>query len=78
VFQLPTVRINSVDELLVSRYHSQVLTPVTVAASIFIIGATIQTATMNKEMMMAGRFIAGLGVGQMVGGSAGNANFRVF
>ena len=64
--QLPTVRINSVDELLVSFNTRQVLTSVTVAASIFIIGAVIQTATQSKEMMMAGRFFAGIGIGQMV------------
>ena len=66
VSQLPTVRINSVDELLVSFNARQVLTSVTVAASIFIIGAVIQTATQSKEMMMAGRFFAGIGIGQMV------------
>jgi predicted MFS family arabinose efflux permease len=44
------------------------LTPVTVAGTIFIIGAAIQAATQNKEMMMAGRFIAGIGIGQMVSG----------
>ena len=74
VSQLPTVRINSVDELLVSFNARQVLTSVTVAASIFIIGAVIQTATQSKEMMMAGRFFAGIGIGQMVSKGAGNGN----
>lgn len=50
--------------------------PVTVAAFIFIIGSIIQTATMNKEMMMAGRFFAGLGIGQMVNDAAGNADCK--
>ena len=49
---------------------------VTVAGVIFIIGSIIQTATMNKEMMMAGRFFAGLGIGQMVGASSAFANDR--
>lgn len=44
----------------------RVLMAVTVAGSIFIVGAAIQAATQNKEMMMAGRFIAGIGIGQMV------------
>jgi predicted MFS family arabinose efflux permease len=39
---------------------------VTVAGIIFLVGGTIQTATQNKEMMMAGRFIGGLAIGQLV------------
>jgi len=50
---------------------------ITVAGVIFIIGSIIQTAAQNKEMMMAGRFIAGLGIGQMVCSDPGRADFRV-
>ena len=50
---------------------------ITVAGVIFIIGSIIQTAAQNKEMMMAGRFIAGLGIGQMVCSVPGRADFRV-
>lgn len=42
------------------------LIAVTTAAAIFIIGSAIQTATQNKEMMMAGRFIGGIGIGGLV------------
>jgi hypothetical protein len=38
-----------------------------VAGIIFVIGGILQTATNGKEMMMAGRFIGGIGIGQMVG-----------
>jgi predicted MFS family arabinose efflux permease len=36
---------------------------VVVAGVIFIIGGTLQTACNGKEMMLAGRFIAGMGIG---------------
>ncbi|ORX38169.1 general substrate transporter [Kockovaella imperatae] len=37
----------------------------TIAGCIFIVGGVIQTSTQNKEQMMAGRFIAGLAIGQL-------------
>lgn len=52
-------------------------TAITVAGVIFIIGSIVQTAAQNKEMMMAGRFIAGLGIGQMVCLAPGRADSRV-
>lgn len=36
---------------------------VVVAGVIFIIGGTLQTACNGKEMMLAGRFFAGMGIG---------------
>jgi predicted MFS family arabinose efflux permease len=36
-----------------------------IASFIFIIGAAIQTAAKNYAMMIAGRFVAGLGVGSL-------------
>lgn len=36
---------------------------VVVAGVIFIIGGILQTAAQNKEMMLAGRFFAGMGIG---------------
>lgn len=39
---------------------------VMVAGIIFCVGGILQTATNGKEMMMAGRFIGGIGIGQMV------------
>jgi len=39
---------------------------VSVAGVTFILGGALQTATPNREMMMAGRFFAGLGIGQLV------------
>lgn len=38
---------------------------ITVAAVLFLVGGTIQTAAINKEMMMAGRFFAGMSIGGM-------------
>jgi MFS family permease len=38
---------------------------ITVYAVVFILGGTLQTAAPNKEMMMAGRFIAGFSIGGM-------------
>lgn len=38
----------------------------TVAAITFLVGGILQTAAQNKEMMMAGRFFAGMGIGQLV------------
>lgn len=70
VYQPLTAPIYLVDESLVSQNASPTLFSdlriVTVAAAIFIVGGIIQTATQNKEMMMAGRFIGGIGIGQLV------------
>ena len=39
---------------------------VSIGAVVFLIGGVLQTAAQNKEMMMAGRFFAGIGVGMLV------------
>lgn len=41
------------------------LITVTAAATIFIVGGTLQTAAMNKGMMIAGRALAGFAIGMM-------------
>jgi predicted MFS family arabinose efflux permease len=38
---------------------------VTIGAVIFLLGGVLQTATPNKEMMLAGRFFAGMGIGAL-------------
>lgn len=38
---------------------------VVVAGIVFIIGGILQTAAVNKGMMMAGRFFAGWGIGSL-------------
>ncbi|MCO5590307.1 hypothetical protein L7F22_044276 [Adiantum nelumboides] len=38
-------------------------TAIVISAGIFIFGAILQAAAQNREMMMAGRFITGLGIG---------------
>jgi sugar porter (SP) family MFS transporter len=38
---------------------------ITVGAVIFLVGGVLQTAATNKEMMMAGRFFAGVAIGQL-------------
>lgn len=38
---------------------------ITVGAVIFIIGGVLQTAAKDKGMMMAGRFLAGVAIGQL-------------
>lgn len=43
-----------------------IITEVTVAGGVFIIGGVLQTAAMNKETVFAGRFFAGLGIGMLV------------
>jgi predicted MFS family arabinose efflux permease len=42
------------------------LRPVFVGAIIFLLGGVLQTAAVNREMMLAGRFFAGLSIGMLV------------
>ena len=39
---------------------------VTLGAATFLLGGALQTGAQNKEMMLAGRFFAGLAIGQLV------------
>ena len=51
-----------------SRVDSIPRPAVSIGAVVFLIGGVLQTAAQNKEMMMAGRFFAGIGVGMLVSG----------
>lgn len=40
--------------------------PVSVAGAIFLLGGVLQTVCKNRETMLAGRFFAGVGIGELV------------
>ena len=40
---------------------------VTLGAVTFLLGGSLQTGAQSKEMMLAGRFFAGMAIGQLVG-----------